>query len=299
MAFTEAQILEALTVSMSAAYTRGLDTVKPQWNRIATQIPSSGSSNFYGWLKDLPSIKEWVSDRQLVELGSHGYAIPNKTFEASIVIKREDVEDDQIGKYALISENFGSEAAVFPDKNCYGLLAAGFTTLCYDGQNFFDTDHPLETTPATTFSNVIGDPGTDPGAPWFLIDDTKVVKPIVFQERRPFDFQTMNPTSEYTWFNNKFAAGVDGRHGYGFGFPQTAIGSKAALDETNFEAAKLKLASMKKANGTPIGTMARVLVVGPSNEAAARKLIAREYIGGGDSNIYYNNVEIVVSPYLA
>lgn len=71
----------------------------------------------------------------------------------------------------------------------------------------------------------------------------------MFQERRAFDFQTMNATSEYTWFNNKFAAGVDGRHGYGFGFPQTAIGSKAVLDETNFEAAKTKLASMKKSNG--------------------------------------------------
>lgn len=298
MAFTEAQILEALTVSMSAAYTKGLGAISPQWNRVATQVPSAGSSNFYGWLKDLPAIKEWLTTRQLVEVGSHGYQILNKTFESSIVIKREDVEDDQIGKYSVISENFGREAALFPDKNVYGLLAAGFTTLCYDGQNFFDTDHPLDTTPATTFSNVVGDPATDTGAPWFVIDDMQVVKPIVFQERRPFDFQTMNATSEYTWFNNKFAAGVDGRHGYGFGFPQTAIGSKAALDEANFEAAKTTLAKMKKSNGTPIGTMARILVVGPSNEAAARKLIKREFLDNGQSNIYYNNVEIVVSPYL-
>ena len=55
---------------------------------------------------------------------------------------------------------------------------------------------------------------------------------------------------------------------------------------------------MKKSNGTPIGTMARILVVGPSNEAAARKLIKREFLENGESNIYYNNVEIVVSPYL-
>jgi len=298
MAFTEAQILEALTVSMSAAYTRGLGTIAPQWNRVATQVPSSGSSNFYGWLKDLPSIKEWIGNRQLVELGSHGYQILNKTFEASIVIKREDVEDDQIGKYSMNAENFGREAAVFPDQNAYGLLAAGFTTHCYDGQNFFDTDHPLDTTPATTFSNVVGDPSTDTGPAWFLIDDMQVVKPIVFQERRPFDFQTMNTTSEYTWFNNKFAAGVDGRHGYGFGLPQTAIGSKAVLDEANFEAAKNKLASMKKSNGTPIGIKARALVVGVSNESAARKLIKREFLENGESNIYFNNVEIVVSEYL-
>ena len=94
MAFTEAQILEALTVSMSAAYTKGLGAISPQWNRVATQVPSAGSSNFYGWLKDLPAIKEWLTARQLVEVGSHGYQILNKTFESSIVIKREDVEDD-------------------------------------------------------------------------------------------------------------------------------------------------------------------------------------------------------------
>lgn len=298
MAFTEALILEALTISMSGAYTKGLGVIKPQWNRVATQVPSSGSSNFYGWLKDLPGIKEWVGERQLAEMGSHGYQIQNKTFEASIVIKREDVEDDQIGKYAVVAEGFGRDAAVFPDKNVYGLLAAGFSTLCYDGQNFFDTDHPMGTTPATTFSNVVGDPSTDTGAPWFVIDDMQIVKPVIFQERRPFNFQTMNATSEYTWFNNKFAAGVDGRHGYGFGFPQTAIGSKAELNEANFAEAKKMLGSMKKASGSPIGTMARVLVVGPSNESAARKLISREFIGNGESNIYFNNVEIVVSPYL-
>lgn len=298
MAFTEAQILEALTVNMSAAYTRGLQTVTPQYLKIASEVPSSGSSNFYGWLKDLPQIKEWVSARQLVELGSHGYQIANKTYEASIVIKREDVEDDQIGKYSVISEQFGKEAALFPDKECYGLLAAGFSTLCYDGQNFFDTDHPLETTPATTFSNVVGDPLTDTGNPWFLIDDTQVVKPIVYQKRRPFDFQTQNATSEYTWFNNKFAAGVDGRAGVGFGFPQTAIGSKAALSEANFEAGKQQMASMKKSNGTPLGTMATKLVVGPSNEAAARKIVQREFLDNGASNPYYNNVEIVVSRHL-
>ncbi|MGL5665204.1 MAG: Mu-like prophage major head subunit gpT family protein [Shewanella sp.] len=45
--------------------------------------------------------------------------------------------------------------------------------------------------------------------------------------------------------------------------------------------------------------MATTLVVGPSNESAARKLIAREFLENGESNIYYNNVEIVVSRYLA
>lgn len=298
MAFTESQIIEALTVGSNAAFVEGLSTTTPTWDKIATKVPSSGSSEFYGWLKDLPGILEWVSDRQLVELGSHGYAIPNKTFEASIKIKREDLEDDKIGKYAVTARGWGREIGLFPDKESYGLLAAGFTTLCYDGQNFFDADHPLDTTPATTFSNVVGNPGTDTGAPWFLLDNTQILMPIIYQERRPFALEFIGATSEYAWFNNFVAQGIDGRAGFGFGFPQTAIASKATLDEANYEAAKQKLAGMKKSNGTPLGTMATTLVVGPSNEAAARKLIMREFLDNGESNIYFNNVEIVVSPYL-
>lgn len=299
MAFTQAQIIEALTVGSNAAFTEGLNTTTPQWDKIASKVPSSGSSEFYGWLKDLPGIAEWVGDRMLVELGSHGYAIPNKTYEASIKIKRDDLEDDKIGKYAVLARAWGKQANLFPDQNCYGLLAAGFTELCYDGQPFFDTDHPLDTTPASTFSNVIGDPATDTGEPWFLLDNSQILMPIIFQERRPLALEFVGATSEYAWFSNMVAQGVDGRHGYGFSFPQIAIGSKAALTEENYEAAQQLLASMKKTDGTPLGTMGTTLVVGTSNAAAAKKIVKRAFLANGESNIYYEDVEVVVSRYLA
>lgn len=298
MAFTEAQILEALTVSMSAAFTRGLGTITPDWPQIATSVPSSGSSNFYGWLKDLPGIVEWTGDRQLKVLGSHGYAIPNKTFESSIKIKREDVDDDQVGKYLVVSESYGREAAVFHDKQLYALLSAGFSTLCYDGQNFFDTDHPMDTTPASTFSNVVGTPSTDTGAAWFLLDTEQMIKPLILQERRPFVFEQQNGSSEFAWFNNAFAAGVDGRAGYGYGFPQTAIASKTTLDEANFQMALDAMAGMKKADGTPIGVRGTLLVVSQANEAAAKKILMRQIGANGESNIYYQRTGLLVSRWL-
>lgn len=296
---TEQQVLEALQVTMSAAFTKGLSVANPQWDKIATKVPSSGAANFYGWLKDLPGIKEWVGDRQLADMGKHGYAIENKTWESSISVSREDVEDDQIGHYSVIAQNYGDQVAIFPDELSYGLLVEGFTTLCYDGQNYFDTDHPLDTEKPSVFSNVVGDPTVDTGEPWFLIDDTKVLKPIIYQERRPFIFKNMQPNEEYTWFNNRYAAGVDGRSNVGFSFPQLAIGSKGELTEASYAEAKRLLGTMKKADGTPIGTRATKIVVGPGNEAAAKKLLARMLVEGGDSNIYYNDVEIVVSPYIS
>ncbi|WP_198598697.1 Mu-like prophage major head subunit gpT family protein [Vibrio europaeus] len=299
MMATEAQIIEALFVSMNASFVKGVSRANPQWDKIATEVPSSGASNFYGWLKDLPEIKEWVGDRQLADVGKHGYAITNKTFESSISISRENVEDDQIGQYSVLAERFGDQVTMFPDKLAYPLLVAGFTTLCYDGQNYFDTDHPLDTTPASTFSNVVGDPSTDTGSPWFLIDNSQTLKPIVYQNRRPFVFKNMNPTEEYTWFNNKFAAGTDGRCEVGFSFPQLAIGSKAALTEANYEAAVKQLGGMKRADGVPLGVRPTTLVVGYANRAAAKKLIERMLIEGGDTNVYFQDVEVIVSPFIA
>jgi phage major head subunit gpT-like protein len=55
-----AEILHALTTSLSAAFTKGLAGVTPQYLRIATEVPSGSASNTYGWLSDLPTIKEWV-----------------------------------------------------------------------------------------------------------------------------------------------------------------------------------------------------------------------------------------------
>lgn len=298
MALTQAQIVEALTVGASSAFVEGLSVTTPTWNKIATKVGSTGSAENYGWLKDLPGIKEWVGARMLVELGSHGYQIPNKTYEASIVIKREDLEDDAIGKYGVISNGWGRKIGLFPDQNCYGLLKNGFSTLCFDGQYFFDTDHPFETATPGTFSNVVGDPAAT-GAPWFLVDNTQILLPIIFQERRPFALEFVGADSEYAFFQNKVAMGPDGRHGYGFGLPQTAVGSKETLNAANFEAGKLLMASYKETDGeTPLGTMARLLVVGPSNESAAREILDRANLENGESNINYKNVELHISPYL-
>ncbi len=298
MSTTPETILTALMADLKSNFTKGLNAASPQWAEIATKVPSSGAANYYGWLKDLPGIKEWLGERQLVTLGRHGYSIENKTWESSISIKRDDVEDDQIGQYSIIAQNYGDQVALFPDSLCYPLLVAGFNTPCFDGQNYFDTDHPLDTTPVSVYSNVVGDPTVDIDEPWFLIDDTKILKPIVFQERRPFDFKGMNETEEYTWFNNQFVAGVDGRCNVGFSFPQIAIGSKGPLSEATYEEARTRLKTMKKADGTPINTRATKLVVGPGNESIAKKLINRQLVDNGTDNIYYNDVKIVVSPYI-
>ncbi|EQB4447055.1 Mu-like prophage major head subunit gpT family protein [Pluralibacter gergoviae] len=291
-----AEILHALSTSLSAAFTKGLAGVTPQYLRIATVVPSSAASNTYGWLSELPGIKEWVGERQLVRLSEQGYTITNKTWESSIRVKRESIEDDQIGQYSVIAQAYGKQVAEFPDTLSFPMLVAGFSTLCFDGQNFFDTDHPMA---GGTYSNIVGDVTTDAGEPWFLIDESQVLKPILYQDRRAFDFKSLDDlNSEHTFLQNEFLFGVDGRSNVGFGFWQTAVASRAPLNAANYEAAVKVLQGMKRDSGLPLGIRPTTLVVGPNNRAPAKRVIDAMLVDGGNSNIYYKDVEIVDSPFI-
>ncbi|BBV67842.1 phage head protein [Klebsiella sp. STW0522-44] len=296
MAQVSAEVMHALSTSLSAAFTKGLSGVTPQYLRIATEVPSSSASNTYGWLADLPSIKEWVNERQFATLDKHGYTITNKTWENSIRVQRENIEDDQIGQYSVIAQSFGKQVAEFPDTLSFAALVAGFSTLCFDGQNYFDTDHPMAN---GTYSNIVGDIATDTGEPWFLIDESQVLKPILYQNRRAFDFKALDDLdNEHTFKENEFLFGVDGRSNVGFGFWQTAVGSRAPLTTDNYEKAVKVLQGMKRTSGQPLGIRPTTLVVGPNNRSAAKKIIEALLVDGGNSNIYYKDVEIVNSPFI-
>ncbi|MBR7459741.1 Mu-like prophage major head subunit gpT family protein, partial [Klebsiella quasipneumoniae] len=101
-----------------------------------------------------------------------------------------------------------------------------------------------------------------------------------------------------TFKNNEFLYGVDGRCNVGFGFWQTACGSRAPLTVANYEAAVKVLQGMKCDSGSPLGIRPTTLVVGPKNRAAAKKIIDAMLVDGGNSNIYYKDVEIVDSPFI-
>ncbi|EMB2530050.1 Mu-like prophage major head subunit gpT family protein [Klebsiella pneumoniae] len=291
-----AEILHALTTSLSAAFTKGLAGVTPQYLRIATEVPSSSASNTYGWLSDLPEIKEWIGERQLAVLSQQGYTVTNRTWESSIRVKRETIEDDQLGQFSIIASGFGRKIGVFPDTLAFKLLSEGFSSLCFDGQYFFDTDHPMA---GGTYSNIVGDIATDTGEPWFLIDESQVLKPILFQNRRPFKFVSLDDLDNpHTLLNNEFIYGVDGRCNVGFGFWQTAVGSRAPLTTANYEKAVDLLLGMVRDDGEPLGINPTTLVVGRKNRAAAKKIIDAMLIDGGDSNVYYKDVDIVNSPFI-
>lgn len=120
------------------------------WDSVATKVDSSARSETYAWLGAVPRMREMEGERIPAKLKEYGYTLVNKTYEASIEVKDADVKDDQTGKYGPLARSIGESARLFPDELIFGtLLPNGATELCYDGQYFFDTDHPIGDTGST------------------------------------------------------------------------------------------------------------------------------------------------------
>lgn len=290
--------LAILQRGFKAAFQRGFDNVSSQWNQVATRVPSTTLIEDYGWIGEIPGMREWGGDRQINNLSMHDYSIRNKSFELTVGVDRDRIDDDQYGIYSPMMENMGFEARIHPDKLVFALMAAGFTTPCYDGQYFFDSDHPVldDKGNVTSVSNY----QSGAGKPWFLLDTRRPLKPIIFQDRKAANFVLLNQERDENVFMRKtFLYGVDSRCNVGFGFWQMAYGSEADLDATNFEAAFDAMGAFKKDHGEPLGVTPNLLVVGPSNYSKAKKIIEAQLINGGDTNTNYKAVDLLKVPWLA
>ncbi len=289
--------LRTIFVGFRTDYQGAFTEVTPTWNRIAMAVPSTTRENQYGWLGKFPRIREWIGDRVVNSIATADYTLKNKDYEGTIELDRNDIADDQLGIYKPIVQEFGRATATHPDELAWGLLTRGWDELCFDGQPYFDTDHPVldENGRETSYSNS----GGGSGAPWFLIDDRRVIKPVIFQQRQAFNFVALdNPDDANVFFKKKFIYGTDGRCNVGFSFPQLCYGSRQTLDLTSFEAAYVAMSSLKADYGHPFGVKPTKLVVGASNIKAANLIANSDKLDGDVVNPWKGLVEVVLSEWL-
>lgn len=71
------------------------------------------------------------------------------------------------------------------------------------------------------------------------------------------------------------------------------------LTATSLEAVALHLMLRAGPSGEPIGLMPRLLVVGPHNRTRAQRILNRELVGGGNTNIHFEEMDLLVLPRLA
>lgn len=135
--------LTALRDSINTRFQAGFRRPVPFWPLLAMLVPSKTSIESYAWTEDIPRFREWAGDRVVHDLQGRGAQILNKKFELTLGIPREKLEDDQYGLYGNQAELAGVQAKKLPDDLLVPLIKNGKTTVCFDGQYFFDTDHPV------------------------------------------------------------------------------------------------------------------------------------------------------------
>ena len=275
------------------------------YKKLVTEIPSSTKSNTYGWLSKFPQMRKWVGDRVVKDMSESSYQIENEKYEATLGVSREDIEDDNLAQYSAIARSMGQEANDFLDRKVAELIKQGFDNTCYDGQHFFDDEHPVYpnadgTGTAALVSNIYKKTENDSGDPWFLLSLNKELKPFILQNRTGMEMDEITDNKNETVFmKDQYLYGIRYRGNRGYGLWQQAVASKAALDADSFEAALAKMMSFKRDGGDPMGITPTTLLVPPSLRSAAKKVIDRLTLENGEGNINYKAVEIIVNPWLA
>lgn len=321
------QNLDALFLGFNQAFQKGFTKPPSFFERICTVVPSSKRQEMYPWMGRSTKFREWMGDRAIQAIERHGYTITNRDYEDTVGVDRNDIEDDTWGTLSPLFEQLGWDAAVHPDTLIATMLtnainnidnpSAAGAVVSYDGKTLFSaTGHPagLAGGAVTNYPNC--DAGGS-GSFWYLLDISRPLKTLIFQRRKPYAFTRMNTEQDEKVFMARlFRYGVDARVNVGCGFWQFGFASNQDLSNSiNYSNALAKLQQIKTDAGLPFGAGSMrgpgnlVLMVPPSLEETARRLLFADLVAGGaggrgtttgpQSNIWKNSAELMVNSYLS
>jgi phage major head subunit gpT-like protein len=276
-------VFRGLRNDFRGAYRHGEDATA---DALATNVKSTTASTRFDWMGDLPEMREWLGPRVLHQLASFNYTVYPKDWEITLRVQANDIADDNIGLYQIQAASGGEGARLLRPREISNALDAGDTGICFDGQPFFDTQHPVgKDGDIDLVSNYLNAGGASAASPWYLLDTTKVIKPIVVVDRERPKFQAFADYSNlHTFMHKEFLYGAHARMGTGYGLWQTAIRNEAALNITNLMATRTAMQDFRSDTKNEAGRRKKLnirpnlLVVGAANENAAIASVKAQYV---------------------
>lgn len=145
--------LSGLFTNYDTQFSQTYAQFKPKawYQTICMTMQSKTRLNVYAWLGRLPKVREWLGDRFVNNLTTRSYTITNRKYELTVGIPRTDIEDDQYDTYGPWMQMAGISMSKWPDNIVSQFLLNGQASVAnanygaaYDGQNFFDQNHPID-----------------------------------------------------------------------------------------------------------------------------------------------------------
>ena len=291
--------LRNLTIMLSAAFNKMMLNAEPaDWQKFTMREKTRNKSKYFAWLSKFPRLEKWTGKRVHKTMAKHSYSVEVDRWTSTVDIDRAELEDEGPNVYQHVPATAKESVDLQRNEEIFRLLNED--VVCHDGQNYFDTDHPIYpnvdgTGTTTTYSNLLGDK-TDGNPAWVLMQTKGTIKSVVLVERDKPELKNTKDTDPY-FEDEIWSMGVRVREGYGVTFPQLALKSYEILDEKNFQAALSALQGMKTDGDRLMHIKPDLLIVPPGLEAKARKLLEAQFNAAGASNTYYKRVELLVSSY--
>lgn len=135
--------IRSLEITFSLRFQQGYEATPTWYSQIASDEPSGGAKNVYGWRARIAALRKWVGPRVIQAVTVYESEIVNDEFELTVGVERTAIEDDTFGIYSSLMMGIGEEDAQHPDVSVFGQIAAGRVTVCFDGQPFFALAHPI------------------------------------------------------------------------------------------------------------------------------------------------------------
>lgn len=130
---------------------------------VSNLFNSDQASETYDFLGQSPGMREWIGGRQAKGFSGQGITILNKHYEATIEVAVRDARRDKTPQIAARINEFADRTDTHWASLLSALLLAAPSTLCYDGQFYFDTDHS-EGASGTQSNDITVDISTLPAA---------------------------------------------------------------------------------------------------------------------------------------
>ena len=94
------------------------------------------------WLGSTPAFRKWEGERAAQGINENSVTIKNEDYEATLEFKRREVTQDKTTQVLTRVDEFAVRAAHHWASLMTDTMVLGESTAGYDGEFFFDTDHP-------------------------------------------------------------------------------------------------------------------------------------------------------------
>lgn len=136
-------VLDALYTGFQTKFNQQFRSTKTFWQQLAAPTMSNAAEEGYPFVEDLGLMKQYFAELPIESVIAQIQRIENLKFGRAFSLKREDIERDKVGLLPTNAASYGEMMAKWPDSLVGRLLRNLFSTEGYDGQDFFDTSHPV------------------------------------------------------------------------------------------------------------------------------------------------------------